>query len=175
MLKFEDMHTRMQRGWSSGKSDGTPCGRGSMLSQTEAIRAWLPELVKHYGIRSVADAGAGDLHWIKHVTWPEGVEYRPYDLIVRHPSVTEIDICQTALPACDLILCRAVLNHLWPGQVSAALRLFCQSSRYLLASQFDEGETGMRDFNRYDLRTFGLNEPIERIKDSDWELALWKL
>jgi len=121
----------------------------------------------------VCDAGAGDLHWIKLVPWT--VEYRPFDLIVRHPSVTELDITTERLPECDLILCRTVLNHLGAAEVGLALDLFSQAGKYLLATQFEHGDVSFGDFVRYDLRAFGLGEPLEATVDYPGELALWKL
>lgn len=164
---------RFAKGWGSGKGDGTVCGAGSTIMATSRIRRWLPGMVERHGIRTVCDAGAGDLHWIKLVPWQ--VEYRPFDLIVRHPSVTELDIVTQPLPACDLILCRAVLNHLHAPQVGLALGLFAQAGKYLLATQFEIQNLTPGDFVNYDLRAFGLGEPLESCPDHPGELALWKL
>jgi hypothetical protein len=166
------MKERMARGWRSGLPE-TLCGAGATLASTERIRAWLPCVVERYAIASVCDAGAGDMGWIRRVEWK--VAYRPFDLVPRHPDVTEIDITSAALPACDLILCRAVLNHLSPAQVADALERFRTAARYLLATQFSAGGARYSDWEPYDLRTFGLGEPIDGCPDNPGALALWSL
>lgn len=162
----------MERGWSSGLPE-TPCGIGSTLASTERIRAWLPGMAARYEISTVCDAGAGDMGWIRRVEWR--VVYRPFDLVPRHPEVTALDITTEALPSCDLILCRAVLNHLSETQVAAALERFRPVGRYLLATQFDVRGRGYHDWVDYDLRTFGLGEPIDCCQDYPGTLALWRL
>lgn len=179
MWTDEAIHERMTKGWGGGLPRGTPCGAGSTLERTADVRARLPELVQEYGIRSVCDAGAGDLHWIEHVPWT--VEYRAFDLVPRHPRVAEIDITREWLPVCDLILCRMVLVHLDPERVQRALALFRQSGKYLLATQH-RGENRFhpnKDYQEWNLAAepFGLGEPLESIPDArtDCTLSLWRL
>jgi len=161
-------------GWGSGGRE-TPCGRGSTLAATERIRPMLRDLFDRYEVRTVADAGAGDLNWIRRVDL-RGIDYWPFDLVVRHPDVTEFDVLAEVLPPCDLILCRTVLNHLRVEQVEVALRQFRRShSTYLLATTFPEGGKNWVDFTAYDLRAFGLGEPLESHPDDPGELALWRL
>ena len=62
----------------------TPCGFGSRLSETKAQRQWIPEIIGKYGIKTIADIGAGDLNWITHMNMG-GVEYAAYDLVPRKP------------------------------------------------------------------------------------------
>ncbi|RAX29143.1 UNVERIFIED_CONTAM: hypothetical protein DQE83_28620, partial [Escherichia coli] len=76
-------------------------------------REWLPKMAEKYGIESVADAGAGDLHWTPLIDWK--VKYLPFDLIPRSRKVKKCDITRTKLPVTDAILCRMVLNHLGDG------------------------------------------------------------
>lgn len=168
---------KMPDRWISGLPE-TPCGRGSTLASTESVRAALPELVRRYGIRTVVDAGAGDLNWISKVEWD--VEYQPFDLVPRHPSVKPADITREVLPACDLMLCRHVLNHLDLFHVREALNLFKRApARYLLATQFDEApwETERRGWHPWNLSYWVGSEPLERIVDTrdTGVLALWKL
>ncbi len=180
MLTETNYHENMRRGWSGGLSDGTPCGKGSMIANTVEVRARLPELIKEYGIRSVCDAGAGDLHWMKYVAWD--VDYQPFDLVIRHPDVKPLDITREALPPCDLILCRMVLNHMDPERVTRTLALFRASGRYLFATQhagadfrFDSPES----YNKWNLTMapFSLGEPLETLPDGPKGhlLSLWRL
>ena len=47
--------------WGSAESVS---GKGSELVQTEAIRAWLPEIIQELSIGSVLDVPCGDLNWL---------------------------------------------------------------------------------------------------------------
>ena len=175
MLSDEAMLERMQNGWRAGRPF-TVCGNGSLPSATENVRRTLPAWCAKYGIRTVNDAGAGDMRWRDGIAWD--VEYRPFDLIVRDPAVTQIDITTQAMSPCDLILCRMVLNHLDATRVGMALEQFRKSGRYLAATQFD-GPQPQRSpqFKRLDLRDW-LGVPIEAVRDgneSDCRLALWRL
>lgn len=175
MLSDAAMRERMLKGWRGGLKDGTICGDSSTIAKTQAVRNWLPVLCDAYGIRSVCDAGAGDLHWIKHVSWT--VEYRAFDLIPRSDHVSRLDVTSEQLPVCDLILCRAVLNHLDAPRIKMALDLFRQSGKYLLATQFSGVTKAATEFCRLDLRTL-LGDPIDSIADTcgkHSELALWTL
>jgi hypothetical protein len=169
------LRQRMRKGWSGGLYDGTPCGSGSTMTATVGIRAELPALAERHGIRSICDAGAGDLHWVRSIDWK--VAYRPFDLVPRCTGVEQLDITQDQLPACDAILCRHVLIHLDPPRITIAIDLFRKSARFLLASQYDVAApfNPADQFNRTDLRGL-LGEPVERLKDVyDSELALWRL
>lgn len=169
----------MRVAWLGGLSDGTPCGRGSTLENTKAIRDELPRIAEKYGIKTVCDAGAGDLHWMRHVVWD--VEYQGFDLIPRHKDVKALDITLDVLPECDLILCRFVLGHLDPANVMKALRLFKWSGKYLLASnpeKVDYNSELYGTFNKWDLRIapFNFGEPLETYGDSiEHNLCLWAL
>ena len=71
MLTDEQMYERMQKGWRGGLHDGTVCGVGSTMGNTGNVRRWLPQIAEDYGIRFIADAGAGDRHWIRMIfDWP---------------------------------------------------------------------------------------------------------
>lgn len=100
---------KYQKGWTGGLPE-TPCGSGSMLKNTAAQRKWIPEVIKKYGIKSIADIGAGDLNWIKQTDLGD-VEYTAYDLVPRDPSVKPFDLIKEVPPKVDLIMCLWVLNH----------------------------------------------------------------
>jgi hypothetical protein len=176
MLTDKEMHDRMVNGWRAGRPF-TVCGNGSLPDATANIRAWLPEACRRHGIRTVCDAGAGDLQWKEGMRWD--VEYRPFDLIPRSPVVSPLDITRDALPSCDAILCRMVLNHLDGERVTAALGLFASSARFLFATQFNGEDLPQRSpqFTRLDLRQW-LGDPIESVRDGRegaCRLALWDL
>lgn len=97
------------RGWGTGLPE-TPCGSGSTLKATKAQREWLPEVIEGLGIASIVDVGAGDLNWISHVDL-RGAQYRPLDLVPRHPSVEHFDLLLEVPPPCDLLMVLWVINH----------------------------------------------------------------
>jgi len=163
----------MRQGWGGGLYDGTPCGGGSTRASAGSVAGALPLLIGRYGIKSVCDAGAGDLHWISAIPLPG---YRAFDLVPRHARVEQFDITTQFLPACDLILCRHVLIHFDPARIEMALDLFQQSGKYLLANQYDDAPPfdASQQYNPTDLRPL-LGEPIERLPDTGSDLALWTL
>lgn len=177
----EDDYLRgMKNGWCGG-GDETRCGSGSKLEQTVTVRERLPALVEQYDVNSICDAGAGDLNWVRSVKWPYCMSsYHAFDLFPRHADVRALDIRKEALPNCDLILCRLVLNHMQDEDVVAALALFRKSARLLLATQ-DDGEHRLDSFASYNdwnlaREPFSLGEPLERIPDTKGRtLSLWKL
>lgn len=176
MLTDEQMLERMRSGWRAGWPF-TVCGNGSLPDATAMIRGWLPEMCSRHGIRSVVDAGAGDLKWSVGMEWD--VQYQPFDLIPRRPEVKQADITRDPLPACDAILCRMVLNHLDEDRVGMAIALFRKSARYLIATQFNGENLPQRSpqFTRLDLRKW-LGEPLEAVRDGREEacrLALWAI
>lgn len=179
MLSWSDAAVleRMRKGWRGGESEGTPCGTGSRKAGTREIRKYLPGLLEKFGVRSVCDAGAGDLYW--KVGPLKGVQYQAFDLVPRCTGVQKWDITKTALPACDLILCRQVLIHLDPPRVKAALALFRESAPLLLASTYDVENVfdPARQFNKTNLSAapYGLGPPVSGIVDCKGLLALWRL
>lgn len=122
---------KYRKGWTGGLPE-TQCGHGSLVSVTEKQRQWLPEMFAKYKIKSIADIGAGDLNWIKHMDLGE-IEYTPYDLVPRHPSVTQFDLLQEVPPKVDLIMCLWVLNHLDYDDCARAIdNLLASKSKYLI-------------------------------------------
>jgi hypothetical protein len=179
LLTDQEMHDRMVNGWPMGRPE-TVCGNGSLRRHSEKSRVWLPKVCAEYGIQKVCDAGAGDLWYAKGIDWT--VDYRAFDLITRDPSVIERDITRKALPKCDAILCRMVLNHLDDERILMALALFRRSAKYLIATQFNGQNLPKRSpqFTRLDLRRepYSLGEPLSSVQDgveSTCALALWKL
>jgi len=165
-MSDSDLLQKVTKGWKCAE---TPCGTGSTIAQTTFIRASLPWIADEYGIQSVADAGAGDLHWIGLVDWD--VEYRPYDLYPRHADVTRLDITKEVLPKSDLILCRHVLNHLSIQYSELAIALFRKSgSKYLLMTNCDN------QLNYWQQYGLSVGEPILTLNDTrHWRLELYEL
>ena len=79
-------------------------------------------MVEKYDIHSIVDIGAGDLNWMRLVQRPYPVEYQPFDLVPRAPSVKEFDLIYEVPPDADLVMCLWLLNHLPEHQARAALK-----------------------------------------------------
>lgn len=167
---------RMARGWPAGE---TICGPGSRRDMARNIQMWLPQVVAKHGIDSLVNAGAGDLNWWGDLRdLPCRVTH--LDLIPRHPDVLAWDITARQIPACDAVLMRHVLIHFDPPRVVAALgSARAAGARFLIASQYAPGQkfTGL-DCTLYDLRKFGLGEPLDQVPDAQagaQTLALWRI
>ncbi len=170
----DELEREFKKGWRGGLADGTPCGRGSTIANTKVVLEWLPRICEAWEFQSVCDAGAGDLHWIQYIDW--SADYRPFDVVPRHPDVKELDITKEVLPACDVILCRMVLNHLGQGRTDSVLDLFRQSSKYLIASRYDN--TGMAEIRPFRDLDLNLGEPLAECPDGHEPgcyLSLWEL
>ncbi len=129
LIENED---RFKKGWVGGLPE-TPCGSGSKISNTKEQRGWIPDLINKYGIKSIADIGAGDLNWIKQIQLPDDVNYKPYDLVPRLPEVQKFNLIEQIPEKVDLIICLWVLNHLTFNDCHQAIENIKESgSRYLL-------------------------------------------
>jgi hypothetical protein len=127
--------------------DETRSGGGSALAATQALRDWLPQTLSFLDARILADAGCGDLNWIRDLTaslrFYFGFDIVPElvaDVRARMQDRTncffsEADIVTTTLPASDAILCRDCLTHLPLDAVLMALQRFRRSgARHLIAT-----------------------------------------
>jgi len=179
MLSDAEMRERMSKGWRAGLPE-TVCGNGSLRSNSKLSRTALPQWCAQYDIRSVCDAGAGDMHFVSGIAW--SVQYQAFDLCPCVEDVQPLDITTQLLPFCDAILCRMVLNHLDEPRILMALERFRSSAKYLIATQFNGEDLPRRSpqFTRLDMRKppYSLGEPLEAVQDGSEDicrLALWKL
>ena len=107
------------------------CGRGSCFENTKLTRNLLERCIQKYDIKTVSDAGAGDMSWIKTLNW--NVEYTGYDIRQWTSDIVLFDVTKDVLPKTDLILCRHVLNHLDGELAEEARNRFEESkSKYIL-------------------------------------------
>jgi len=121
---------KYRKGWTGGLPE-TPCGFGSKLRTTRVQRAWIPAMVAKYGIKSIADIGAGDLNWSAHTAF--GCDYTAHDLIPRKHGVAKLDILTDKLPDADCLMVLWVINHFPPDMQKVAIeRLLSSGSRYLM-------------------------------------------
>lgn len=127
---IEDV-AKYKKGWVGGLPE-TPCGFGSRMSETTEQREWIPELIKKYKIKSIADIGAGDMNWIKE-TDLGGAKYYPFDLVPRLPEVKQFNLVEQKPKKVDLIMCLWVLNHFpYDDCVKAIQNIKDSGAKYLL-------------------------------------------
>ena len=123
-------HNDFVAGWRSGGNE-TLCGRGSTIRETKIQRKWIPEMVAKYGVKDIADLGAGDLNWSSRTAF--GCDYTPYDLIPRTQGVEKLNILTDKLPEADCLMVLWVLNHFSPANQRKAMRkLLKADARYLI-------------------------------------------
>lgn len=117
-------------GWKSGLPE-TRCGAGSTVEATIQHRKFLARAAIEHKIRTVVDVGAGDLNWTPLIPW--SVDYQPLDFVPRHPLVKKFDLVAEVPPACDLVMCIWVINHLHPGDMLKAWQnLTATDARWLV-------------------------------------------
>ncbi len=167
--KLDIQREEMDQKFQTIKWNHHPCGRGSVFEYTLNTRTMLEKTVKQYNIKTISDAGAGDLSWIRTIDWD--VEYTPYDIRKWHPDVTKFDITKDVLPKTDLIFCRQVLNHLNPElQKEAVDRFYESGSKYLILTY-----TKLNCYGRV------WEEPLELLMEDGspgariWKYGLWQI
>lgn len=180
--------------WKHGE---TRCGPGSARRVTKGLRRSMARLFKELRIRSLVDAGCGDLNWIGEITDKLDL-YLGYDLV---PDLLEAnrlmfrdrsghlfalaDVSRMVLPRVDAILCRHCLTHLPNQRALDALERFRRSgSRWLLATTYPGAENkdcGIAHWRPIDLTAapFNLPKPRRLIADGPRQggsrLGLWNL
>jgi hypothetical protein len=172
----------------------TNCGPGSTEEMTRKLREFLPKVIKKHKIKTVNDAGCGDLFWVSLTDID--VDYVGYDDNIREVArgralerdwkLVKADITKTPMRRCDLVICKDVFRHHSPSGIKNILSMM--DAKYLLAD-FDEenrpGDTHHRDIgdetyclqgNKTDLREY-LGEPEEQIQADEQgkRFGLWKL
>jgi hypothetical protein len=180
------MKNIFQEGWTAS---GTVCGWGSEIEHTVNIREDLLKIIQSYDIKTVNDAGCGDLNWISTIDLSE-VDYLGYDLIPRELwnkqlKCEQLDITNELMRPSDLIICRDVFIHLPNDLITKSLQLFRKSAKYLLSTTFIGADNTERiespsiTYNKLDLSQspFDLGDPLLLIEE-DFEnkfSCLWRI
>ncbi|CAA7619556.1 GlcNAc-transferase family protein [Magnetospirillum sp. UT-4] len=137
-------------GWGHAESRS---GSGANLAQTEIIKARLVDAFAFLGAEAVADAGCGEMNWMKTVV-DRFRFYFGFDLVgdlvtelrTKHARrhncfFSKLDIMLDVMPRADVILCRDVLTHYPTCMVRAAFDNFKRSgARYVAATTFTNTE-----------------------------------
>ena len=177
-------------------------GPGSTLKQTEAIREYLPALIKELDIKTLLDAPCGDFNWMKLIINNLNIEYDGFDIVgkliknnQKKYSIPGINffkknIIDEFIPKkYDLILCRDCCNHLPFVDILKVIKNFKASgSKYLLLTtfvrprDFTDIDTGKWRPINFQLPPFNFPEPLVIINERHWteryrdkSLALWEL
>jgi hypothetical protein len=175
-------------------------GGGSTVDYTQATRSIVERVIHQNDIRSMLDAGCGDHVWMPEVleNLDDRFEYIGADIVPEliesnrrnHPGrrFEVIDFVQDDLPACDLIFCRDVIQHLPVRDAMAVLRNFSSSGARYLLTTIHLRRYGWR--NRRDKRVgqchdrnlmlepFSLADPVAIFSERDAGhkfLGLWEL
>jgi SAM-dependent methyltransferase len=175
-------------------------GGGSTVEYTRATRGILQQVIRDYGITSMLDAGCGDLGWLPVFleSAPPGFRYIGVDIVPdlveqhqrAHPQHEFIaaDLVVDAVPRCDLIVCRDVVQHLPIADARRVLANFSRSgARYLLTTTHlrsygwrngrDRRVGRCQDRNLL-LKPFSLADPLAIYSERDPGhkfLGLWEL
>lgn len=160
------------RAWAS--EGETPCGQGSRLEHTAAMRSALQNLLWKYGVDTIDDCGCGDFHWAKTLQL-YGVTYRGYDVVDRKRRDLPFEIKEVIteeLAPCDLIVCKDVFIHWTNEMIQAAISNFRFYGDYLFAESTPGIDNSQRviepgGFAKVNLEAlpFNLGPPMEKIVD----------
>ncbi len=190
-----------KNGWQSKTTHDSSCGWGSDDDHTLDLRLTLPYLIEAFHIKTICDAGCGDLQWVKQ-TDLKGTTYKGFDMFPHYEWQLAVDtypavrcnIAKEPVDPCDLIICRDVFIH-WPNDIILeTLELFKQRGKYLLSTSYVHAYDEVDNINRIKkcslrhskllLQTepFNLGVPIFIIPEDchnypDWSklMGLWKL
>jgi hypothetical protein len=179
------------------QAEETRSGPGSTLAATSALRPRLLDVFERLSIRSLADAGCGDLNWMALISTRldlylglDIVDGLLSDLRARHGRkrghfFADLDVMLDDLPPCDAILCRDVLTHFPDYGVHQALARFVASgSRYLIATTHPRGTNDRIDLGGWqaiDLCAAPYLLPApdlvveEGLSGSNKSLGVWKI
>ncbi|MBF0153816.1 MAG: hypothetical protein HQL64_08765 [Magnetococcales bacterium] len=167
------------------QSPETRSGPGSAPQVTATLRDNLSALWQELNIRTVVDAGCGDVRWLEAITSGLGL-YLGFDLVEKLINNNRIiyggrknhffntaDITQDTLPQGDILLCRNTLTHLPNALVQAALaRFWASGSRYFQATTFPgvvNADIEPGHWRKTDLTAppFSLPPPLRMVQDGD--------
>lgn len=138
--KFAFSHIYKTRFWADEESASGP---GSSLKSTTTLRLFFPIIIKALNVKSILDAGCGDLNWLKEIPLDIdtyiGIDIVP-ELIEKNNEIYANDWCKfytldlvkDPITYADLIFCRDVLQHLAYKEVKQILNNFKKSGALYL-------------------------------------------
>jgi len=183
----DQLKKMFSRSWASEGGE-TPCGQGSTLTNTAAMRVALQEWLYKYGVDVMVDAGCGDFNWVKQLNLG-GITYYGYDIVDRKrrdlPFAVK-DVITESFPPCDLVVCKDVFIHWTNEMIMDAIANFRKYTNYMFAESTpgisnDGRPEQAGGFARVNLEglPFNLGPPMEKIKDKKfrryygwWDITL---
>jgi hypothetical protein len=187
-------------GWPDQAAD-TVCGWGSSEQHTRLIRKKFVDILNTYQVKTLNDAGCGDLAWMSMIDL-EGIDYVGYDIYERVNwaelqergyQLEVLDITSTELRPADLLICRDVFIHLPNDMVLPTLERFRRSASLLLTTSYTSdwsmSERGFSNLERMNepslhhkkldlsLPPFNLGQPLVQIPENSPNkyLGLWDM
>lgn len=171
--------------WSSSESLS---GEGSEVAYTEPLRKWLVSNILKLKVKDFVDAPCGDYNWMRLVTPKVDINYIGLDIVDSLISKNKLEygspgvdfrianICEDALPACDIIMVRDCLFHLSYDDINNFLNNLARTDyRYLLTTthkverEFKNSNIITGDFRIIDLFSepfnFDSKLAIDRVDD----------
>lgn len=156
-----------QNSWGENSS-----GEGSTLTNTEAYRACLQQLLGDKNIQSVVDLGCGDWEFSQAINW-DGIRYLGLDVVksvieknqkkFTQPNISfiQIDGTQSPLPPADLLICKDVLQHLSNEDVWEIVNQFPKFKYCLITNDVDPDSLSSSNpqIPRGHLRPLDLTQP----------------
>lgn len=129
---FENIYKN--RRWNGSNPNGPLSGSGSSLEYTEKLRINLPDILKKFNVKTLLDAGCGDLTWMSVILEDINVKYIGVDVVETliekhkkkfpHIEFHSMDITVDKLPDADMMLCRDCLFHMSDEDLFKTLRNF---------------------------------------------------
>lgn len=181
--------------WSLRDPNVPLSGPGSSVEYTEKLRSHFPDILERFNVKTLLDAGCGDLTWMSLLLKDINIKYIGVDvvesLIQNHrnnfPSIEfhVKDITSDTLPQADMMLCRDCMFHMSYEDISRTLHNFVNSNiKFLFTTTHVTNEpnrdiiTG--DFRLLDLLKFPFNfpEPLYIMDDTyahhpQRNMAIW--
>lgn len=151
-------------------SEESVSGAGSTITDTEATRRGLQEVLQRFDIKSIADAPCGDFNWMKLVDLKDRI-YVGLDIVKpiidennrQYASATRtfkhLNLLNESIGRADLVLTRDLFVHLTFDEIFAVIKNFKRSgSKYLLVTTHPEVESNL-DIVTGDWRRLNLEKP----------------
>ncbi|MBP3846986.1 methyltransferase domain-containing protein [bacterium] len=131
--------------WGDSESKS---GYASNFKNTQSIRAFLPEFIEKYKIKSILDAPCGDMYWFSLMNI-KNVKYYGFDIVDdiikinrekfkenRNYKFETKNLITDELPKVDLIFCRDLIIHFPISTVYELINNFVKTkSKYLMITQ----------------------------------------
>jgi hypothetical protein len=185
MLTNKDIFSDIYKNevWSHGNPTIPPSGPGSSVEYTENLRNNFQDILQRFNVKTLLDAGCGDLTWMSLLLNDLNIKYIGVDVVesliekhkVDYPSIQFYvkDITKDPLPSADMMMCRDCLFHMSYHHLYETLYNFVNSNiPYLFTTthitnnfNFDIATGGFRLLNLM-TSPFNFPEPLYTIYDS---------